>query len=353
MAPARVGLIGYGIAGAYFHAPFITTTPGLELRAIVTGNTERQAQASRDYPGVRILDSVDLLWTHAHDFDAVVIATANRAHVTLARAALDAGLAVVVDKPIAASAADARALIEHAKSRGRLLTVYQNRRWDGDFLTLRHLLLDGAVGEPLRFESRFERWRPTPKPGWRQLSTPEDAGGLLFDLGSHLIDQALLLFGPVASVYAELDRRHPGVLVDDDSFVALTHRSGVRSHLFMSAMAAQAGPRFRLLGSRGGYVKHGMDVQEDALRAGGRPDQPRWGEEPVESWGQLGHGDTLQRVPTSAGAYQEFYRVFERALRGDGPPPVDPADAANALDVIEAAQRADAARQIVEMEANG
>lgn len=350
--PRRIAVIGYGLAGSCFHAPFVATTSGLELAAIVTSSAERQAQAAREHPGVRVIDSASALWDQASDLDAVVVAAPNRAHAPLARAAIDAGLAVVVDKPLATSAAEARALIRYAASRGRLLTVYQNRRWDGDFVTLRHLLLDGAVGDPLRFESRFERWRPAARPGWRQLPSPEEAGGLLFDLGSHLIDQALQLFGPVARVYAELDRRQSAA-VDNDSFVALTHRSGVRSHLFMSTMAAQAGPRFRLLGTQGAYVKHGMDVQEDALRAGGRPDQPRWGEEPVESWGDLGCGDKIQRVPTSAGAYQEFYRAFERALRGDGPPPVDPNDAALALDVIEAAHRADAARQVVEMVAYG
>src|SRR5690606_12242015 len=141
---------------------------------------------------------------------------------------------------------EGRRLVQEARHRERLLTVFHNRRWDGDFLTLRGLLADGALGEPYRFESRFDRWRPTPKPGWRELGAPEEAGGLLYDLGSHLIDQALVLFGPVSHVYAELDRRRPGVEVDDDAFVALTHASGTRSHLFMSVLAAQPGPRFRM-----------------------------------------------------------------------------------------------------------
>jgi predicted dehydrogenase len=345
----RVGVIGYGLAGAYFHAPFIATTPGLQLSMIVTRDPGRQAQAAREHPGARVVSTVDELWQSARDLDVVVVATPNRSHVDLARAAIDAGLAAVVDKPLAARAADARSLIAHAQAAGKILTVYQNRRWDGDFVTLRRVVKDGGVGQPLRFESRFERWRPTRRAGWRQLSMPEDAGGLLFDLGSHLIDQALLLFGPVAHVYAELDRRHPEAEVDDDSFVALTHRSGVRTHLFMSVMAAQQGPRFRLLGSKAGYVKYGLDVQEDALRAGGRPDSAGWGEEPVDRWGQLSYGDERQAVSASPGAYQEFYRGLVRALRGEGPAPVDPADAARTLDVIETAHRAAAARQVMEM----
>ena len=349
MTPCRVGLIGYGLSGASFHAPFLETTPGLQLSMIVTRDPERQARAAREHPGARVVDSVEQLWNAAGQLDAVVVATPNRSHVEFARAALDVGLAAVVDKPLAPSAAAARALIEHARERGRLLTVYQNRRWDGDFLTLRYLLQDGAVGQPLRFESRFERWRPEWRPNWRNSAGPEEAGGLLFDLGSHLIDQALLLFGPVARVYAELDQRRPQAVVDDDSVVALTHRSGVRSYLSMSVLAAQPGPRFRLLGSKAAYVKFGMDVQEDALRAGGRPGAAGWGQEPVDRWGQLGCLDALEPVPTSAGAYQEFYLGLARALRDGGPPPVDPVDAVGVLDVIEAARRAAATGRVVEL----
>jgi len=176
-----------------------------------------------------------------------------------------------------------------------------------------------------------------PKGGWRERGEPEEAGGLLFDLGSHLIDQALQLFGPAANVYAELDRRRPGAEVDDDAFVALTHKSGVRSHLWMSAVAAQPGPRFRVIFSRGAYTKFGLDVQEDALRSGARPDRPGWGEEPQDRWGMLTTAAGVEAVPTEAGAYQEFYRRLVESLRGAGPIPVDPMDAVATLDVIERA----------------
>jgi predicted dehydrogenase len=178
-----------------------------------------------------------------------VVAAPNRAHVPLARTAIDLGKAVVVDKPLALTAAEGRALVDAARARGVLLTVFQNRRWDGDLLTVRRLLTEGALGDVYRFESRFERWRPTPKPGWRESGAPEEGGGVLVDLGSHLVDQAASCSGPVSQVYAELDRRRPGVQVDDDAFVALTHASGVRSHLWMSAVAAQLGPRLRVLGA--------------------------------------------------------------------------------------------------------
>jgi predicted dehydrogenase len=245
-----------------------------------------------------------------------------------------------VDKSVAASAAAARDLIAEADPAHEMLTVFQNRRWDGDFLTLRRLLETGELGRVMRFESRFERWRPAIKEGWRELGDPEEAGGVLFDLGSHLVDQALQLFGPVRDVYAEIDVRRATAAVDDDSFVALEHESGVRSHLWMSAVAADVGPRMRVLGERAAYVKHGLDVQEAALREGRRPGEPGWGEEHESAWGVLGAGEEWRPVPTEAGAYHEFYAAVERTLREGTPPPVDPRDAVAALDVIEAARAA-------------
>jgi len=341
VANIRIGLIGFGHGGAVFHAPLISTTPGVELAAIVTADPERRERAARDYPTAAVLPHVDELWARARDLDAVVVASPNRFHVQHAIGALEADLAVVVDKPLSATARGARLVIDEARRRALLLTVFHNRRWDGDFLTLRKLIADGSLGDVWRFESRFERWRPVAPAatgaghGWRDRAEPEEAGGLLYDLGSHLIDQAMLLFGPVMQIYSELDRRRAGVDVDDDTFVALTHATGVRSHLWMSAAAAQAGPRFRALGSRAAYTKYGMDVQEDALRAGARPNHPGWGEDVVDRWGVLGAGDAIDPVPTERGAYQEFYAALARSLRDGTPPPVDPEDAVKVLDVIE------------------
>jgi scyllo-inositol 2-dehydrogenase (NADP+) len=329
----RVGLLGYGLAGSAFHAPLIATTPGLGLAAVVTSQPQRAAAARRDHPGVEVLATADLLWRRADSLDLVVVATPNSTHVPLACAALAAGLPVVVDKPLAATAAEARAAIDDAARRGLMLTVFQNRRWDGDYLTVQRLVGERELGNVLRFESRFERWRPTPKTGWREHGDPQEAGGLLYDLGSHLIDQALHLFGPVSGVYAEVIRRRAGVEVDDDTFVALAHDSGVRSHLWMSAVAARPAPRFRVLGSRAAYTKHGLDVQEDALRAGARPGTG-WGSEPVERWGELGAGDEVRLIPTEPGAWPQFYAGVVQALREGAPPPVDPRDSLAVLDVI-------------------
>jgi predicted dehydrogenase len=333
----RVAVLGYGLAGRFFHAPFIAATPGLELAAVVTGDEERRAQALADHPGVAVFDTAEEVWARAAELDLVAVATPNRVHVPLALAALEAGLAVVVDKPLATTADEGRRLVEAAREHGLMLTVFQNRRWDGDFLTVKRLLADDALGKVHRFESRFERWRPELSGTWRERA--EEAGGLLFDLGSHLVDQALQLFGSVDSVHAEVDVRRPGAEVDDDVFLALEHASGVRSHLWMSALAGQLGPRFRVLGDRAAFVKHGLDVQEEALRAGRKPDEPGWGEEPRESWGRLGVEGDLREVQTEPGNYRAFYEGVAASL-GGGPPPVDPADAVTVLELLEEARAA-------------
>lgn len=336
--PLRVGLLGYGLAGRAFHAPLISACPDLVLAAVVTRDPDRRAALRAVYPDAEALDTPEQLWERAGSLDLVVVATPNRSHAPLTRAALQAGLPVVVDKPFATSAAEARALIDEARARGRRLTVFQNRRWDGDFLTLRKLIADGALGAVHRLESRFERWNPVPRPGWRESGDPADAGGLLFDLGSHLIDQAIQLFGPVRAVYGEIDRRRSGVVTDDDAFVALTHASGVRSQLWMTRLAAQRAPRFRVLGDRATFVKYGLDGQEAAMAVGVVPGPEGWGEEPADRWGFLGEEGTAQPVATVPGNYPAFYAAMAAALRSDAPLPVDPADAVVGLEILEAAR---------------
>ncbi|HWO60476.1 MAG TPA: Gfo/Idh/MocA family oxidoreductase [Umezawaea sp.] len=329
----RTGVIGYGIAGRVFHAPLIASTPGLTLSAIVTTNPERREQAGAAYPDVDLLDTADDLL--ASGVDVVVIGTPNKTHVDLALAAIDRGIAVVVDKPFAPSAGEARRVLEAAKAKGVPLTVFQNRRWDSDFRTVQEVVRSGKLGNLSRFESRYERWVPEIWDNWREFGAPEEAGGLLYDLGAHLVDQALQLNGPVRSVYAELNRRRPGALVDDDVFVALTHTNGVRSHLWASAAAANNGPRFRLLGDQAAFTSHGMDGQEDALLAGRRPGQDGWGVEPESAWGSLGLLDDTKPVPSENGGYEQFYVELVAALRDGGPLPVDPETAIAALEIIE------------------
>ena len=355
--PLRVGLVGYGLAGSVFHAPLIAATEGLALDTVVTSNPERQEQARAEFPDVRLAATPDELWPRADELDLIVIASPNKTHVPIATAALKAGLPVVVDKPIAGTAAEARELAALAEERGLLLSVFQNRRWDNDFLTVRRLVADGELGDVLRFESRFERWRPQLKGGWRESGDPQEVGGLLFDLGSHVVDQALTLFGPAVQVYAESDVRRPGAEADDDTFFALTHANGVRSHLYVSAVTAQLGPRLRVLGSSAGYVKYGLDPQEAALRDGRHPSPDRtgkagrtdrtgesWGVEPESLWGRIGAGESPltgggRPVETVPGDYPAYYEAIAAALRGTGENPVTAHEAAATLDVLEAARR--------------
>ncbi|GGK90396.1 oxidoreductase [Sphaerisporangium melleum] len=343
----KVGLAGYGPAGRFFHAPLIGATPGLELDAVVTRSPERAALVAGDHPGATVVASAEELL--AREPGLLVVASPNRTHVPLARLALAAGVPVVVDKPLAATSAEAVELDGLARERGVMLTVFHNRRWDGDFRTLTTL----DLGEVHRFESRFERWRPVPKGGWRENGGAEELGGLLYDLGSHLVDQALRYLGPVTDVYAEADVRRAGVGADDDAFIALTHAGGARSHLWMSAVAARPGPRFRVLGSRGAYVKWGMDPQEDRLRAGERPGGPGWGADSPEHWGLLGTEGDTRPVETLPGAYQEFYAGVVASLTTGAPPPVDPLEAAEALAVLAAARVSAAERRVVALEPPG
>jgi predicted dehydrogenase len=342
--PLRGALVGYGLAGRFFHAPLISSTPGLGLATVVTSNAERTEQARAEHPGTAIVPTADDLFAAAGDHDFVVIATANDAHVPLARAAIDAGLPVVVDKPLAPDAEQARELVERAESAAVPLTVFHNRRWDSDQLTLDRLRDEGRVGEVLRYESRFERWRPELKPGnvWREVQPPEAGGGVLLDIGTHLIDQALRHFGRVASVYAEIANRRGGA-ADDDVFVALTHRGGVISHLWASTLAAAPGPRLRVLGDRAAFVVDGLDGQEAALRAGARPAHGDWGHEPPENWGRLLVGEKEEPVTSEPGDWPAFYAELERALRDAGPMPVDPLEAVAGLEVVDAARRSAAA----------
>lgn len=351
----RVGLIGYGLAGSAFHAPLITTTEGLVLDTVVTSSPERQARVLRDHGhGVRTVADAESLFARADRLDLVVVASPNKTHVPLTEAALEAGLPVVVDKPLAATGDEADRLATLAEQRGLLLSAFQNRRWDNDFRTVRALIAEGALGTVRRFESRFERWRPQTKGGWRESGDPSEIGGLLYDLGSHLVDQALTLFGPARSVYAEADVRRPRAEADDDTFLALTHRNGVRSHLWMSATAAQLGPRFRVLGEKAAYVKYGLDPQEGALRAGATPESGRpWGVEPESAWGTLGDLQSAAPVRTLPGDYPAYYAAVAAALRHGGAPPVSAREAAETLRVLEAARSSAADGRVVTVASDG
>jgi scyllo-inositol 2-dehydrogenase (NADP+) len=348
----RTAIIGYGLAGRYFHAPLIAATNGLALASVVTSDFERRSQVEREHPGARVLTSPAQLWDSADEHDLVVVATPNVTHAPLATEAIGRGLPVVVDKPLAITSGEAEALVRQAEQAGVLLTVFQNRRWDSDQLTLARLVDEDRLGTVLRYESRFERWRPSLAAGsWRESASPEQGGGQLLDLGTHLVDQALVRFGPATHVYAEVDARR-GAPGDDDAFLALRHANDVISHLHASAVTAAPGPRLRVLGTKAAFVAAGLDGQEDALRAGARPDTvPDWGTEPESNWGRLVSGEDSVPVPSERGDWPRFYELLARALRDGGPPPVNPRDAVATLRVLEAARRSSAGRTVVALTA--
>ena len=329
MEPLRTGLVGYGFGGRYFHAPLLASATEIAFLGVVTTSPERAEQV-RHGTGREVFDSLTAL--AAAGAEAVAVATPAATHVAVVQEALHLGLAVVCDKPFALDAASARATVELAASLGVPLTVYQNRRWDSDFRTVRDLVDTGRLGQVTRFESRFERYEPDPGP-------PAAGGGSLRDFGSHLVDQALVLLGPVASVHAEWHVNDAGL--DDDVFVALAHRGGGRSHLSGSWRQGAPGPRFRVTGTAASYVVPTlMDVQEELLLSGATPAAlgDAWGVEPEDRWGHLSSGGDRETVPTLRGAWDTYYPRFAAAVRGEGPLPVDPWDAVATATVLDAAR---------------
>ncbi|MCT9870605.1 Gfo/Idh/MocA family protein [Paenarthrobacter aurescens] len=335
-APMRTAVVGFGVSGKVFHAPLVAADPDYSLDVIVTADPERAAEAARLYPRARIVPTPEVLFSLAGELDLVVLGTPPLTHLELGATAIAHGLNVVVDKPFVTTVAHGEELAARASDAGVQLTVFQNRRWDADFLTLRKLLREGALGEVRTFESRFEWWRPEGFGNWRDAATLVEGGGILHDLGAHLIDQAIQLFGPVEESYGETANHgnHPDA-ADTEAFVSLRHGSGVRSRLWMNGIAARVGPRFHVLGSKAGYTKWGLDSQEPALAAGITPSDSAYGVEPRESWGLLGVDGSSTPLPAEKGDYPQFYRELAAALRGHGPLPVQPSDALETLRIIE------------------
>ncbi|MEB0045942.1 MULTISPECIES: Gfo/Idh/MocA family oxidoreductase [unclassified Pseudomonas] len=327
----RIGLVGYGHGGRFFHAPLISSLPGATFVGVVTRSAERRQLLVTEHPGVPAFDSIGQLVEAG--IDVLVISTPLKGRPALVLDAIEHGVAVVSDKPFAADAQQAQTLITMAERQGVRLSVYQNRRWDSDFLTVRKLIESGALGQITRFESRVERYSP------RSVNNAS-GGGFLRDLGSHLVDQALLLFGPVAKVYAELDYLDKDQVFDNGFFMCLTHASGVISHLGGSCLQNIPGPRFRVTGTQGCYSVDGLDGQEASALAGMSPQSEgeRWGVEEHRRWGWFEHGEVRERVPSERGCWQQFYVQLQTALQSGGPLPVEPRDALATTRVLDAAR---------------
>ena len=343
--PIRTGIIGFGLSGRVFHAPFIATNPAFSLDLVSTSSPERATEATAHHPGVEIVASADALLARAGELDLVILASPAHAHLEQGLAALEAGANVVIDKPFAPSLLEAKKLIEKAEEVGKMLTVFQNRRWDGDFLTLKKLIDEGTLGTVHRFESTFERWGRPLVDRWQDTTTSAEGAGITFDLGSHLIDQALKLFGPATVEQAELTAVREGSVSDDDAFLSLLHTSGVRSHLTMSRAAAQSGPRFRVLGSESGYRVYGLDNQEPALKEYSWPGSVGYGVTPEAEWGDLGVEGSTVKLPTEPGDYPAFYEGVAASIRDGAPAPVDPRDSLEVIRIIERAHALSAAAQ--------
>lgn len=338
--PIRTGIVGFGLSGRVFHAPFVSTNSSFSLDAIATSDPARADDARSRYPGARVVTTPEDLFAVASELDLVILASPAHVHLAQGLRAFEADVAVVVDKPFAASTTEAEALVTAAVRAARPLFVYQNRRWDSDFLTLRTVVSGGELGKIHRFESTFERYSPALRDRWQDTLTPAAGAGIVFDLGSHLIDQALQLFGPARVVHAELAVLRTGGRSDDEAFISLQHEGGVRSHLTMSRVAALSGPRFRVLGSHGAFSVSGIDGQEPALKNGMLPNDTLYGVEPASARGILSRaGGPGEPVPTLRGDYPAFYNAVAATMLHGTPFPVEPDEALAVLDIIEQAHR--------------
>jgi len=344
VTPLNVGLVGFGLAGQVFHAPLIQANANLRLTHILQRSGNR---STTNYPEAKQVRNLDTLLAD-NSVSLVVVATPNTSHCEIATRALQARKHVVVDKPFTNTTADADCLIELARKVGRVLSVFQNRRWDGDFLTVKQILDQKLVGRVAEYESRFDRFRPNLKPGaWREQDLP--GSGLLFDLGSHLIDQALLLFGPPDGIYARLLRQREGAAATDSFEVHLQYPD-VRVTLKAGSLVCEPSPRFVLYGTEGSYVKYGLDPQEETLKQGGSPAQPNWGAEAPEFWGTHTRCDgkvTRQKYPTLAGRYPDYYDNLYRAITGQEELAVKPEQAREVIRLIELAQQSDAEKRLI------
>ena len=344
MKKIKTGLIGYGFAGATFHAPVLSTVDGLELAAVASSKPEL---VHKDWPQAIVYAEPAQLFADA-SIELVVIAAPNEAHFSLAKAALSAGKHVVVDKPFTITSAEAQTLIDLAKARHLVLSVYHNRRWDGDFLTIQSLLAQGTLGRVASFESHFDRFRPEIRQRWRESAAP--GGGLLYDLGPHMLDQAVQLFGMPQKLYADIDLQRDGAQATDYVHIVLYY-DRLRVVLQAGCLVKAPAARFAIHGGQGSFVKFGLDPQEDALKAGGRPGQPGWG---VDAAGAQMYAGTqpdgqAEQLDLLPGRYQDFYQGMHDAIANGSPAPVAAEDALATIRLIELAQQSAAEGRVLQV----
>ncbi|MBO9712253.1 oxidoreductase [Sphingomonas sp.] len=326
----RTGVIGYGLGGMAFHAPLVAAVPALELAAVATS---RAGQVHERYPEVAVTDADSLIADPS--IELVVISTPNDSHFPLGKAALEAGKHVVIDKPFTNTAAETEALIALARAKGLVLSAFHNRRWDGDFLTVRDLIASGRLGDVMLFEGRWDRYRPEVTSGWRDV--PDVGSGMLADLGPHLIDQALMLFGAPEALSADIALQRDGARTND--YFELTFFYGARRVILSaSRLVANPRPRFAVHGKLGNFVKYGLDPQEPWMKAGGSATAEAFGVEDAANHGLLTLGDgTRETVATERGDYKRFYAGVARAIADGGEAPVTADDALTGQRIMELA----------------
>jgi predicted dehydrogenase len=356
-----VGVIGFGLGGRVFHAPFVNAVTGLRLAAIMQRKGDEAAKA---YPATKIVRSLDELLADK-SIEMVVVSTPNQTHFALAKQALEAGKHVVIDKPFASTSEEAKQLGELARSKSLFVIPFHNRRWDGDFQTVRKLLQEGAVGRLVTFESHFDRFRPIPRENtWKEAENP--ANGMLFDLGPHLVDQVLALFGPPAAITASVRADRDQTAIEDAFDITLHYPAangkGLLAHCRTSYLACDNAPRFLLHGTRGSFRKHGLDPQEPALVGGAKVpvqgSQEVWLQEEESAWGTLtvapnpADPTTLvtRQVKTERCDYRGFYANVRDAILGASPLAVTPDDGFRVIRLLELARQSSAEARTLKVE---
>ena len=333
MKQIQVGLMGYGLSGRVFHGPLLKANQGFNVSHIYTKDPEKAAAAQLDFPGAQIVSDVDPIF-ESNTVELVVICTPNIQHSALAKRALETGKHTVVEKPFTVTSEEAAELAALAREHNRVLSVYQNRRFDGDFKTLKQLIDSEKLGRIVSFESRFDRYRPEFKVNsWREDALP--GSGILYDLGSHLIDQALCLFGLPDELYADISSERRGAV--EDAFEVVLYYPELKVTLTAANLIKEPTPRFALYGTKGAYVKYGLDPQEEALREGKLPLTLDWGAEPEAQWGILNDDSGRHPLPTQNGSYPDYYQGVYQAIVSGEPLPVTAEDGLAVIRLIEAA----------------
>jgi predicted dehydrogenase len=340
--PIRVALIGFGFVGKTFHAPLIQSVPGLELTAVSSRHPETVREV---LPRAQVLSNPGEAATHA-DVDLVVIASPNETHVPLATAALSAGKNVIVDKPFTITLAEARRLVQLSREKRRLLSVFQNRRWDSDFLGARAIIEEGRLGEILHFESHLDRFRPEVRKRWREVAGP--GAGLWYDLGPHLVDQTLQLFGLPEKLIARLVRQRPQAQTDDWFHVLLDY-GRLQAILHGSVVVAGGIPRMAIHGTGGSWLKYGWDLQEEQLIAGVVPGDPGWGEDPRPGIFYSGSQNEMLELPVPKGDHRQYYFGIRDAILNQASNPVTPVEAIAVMAVLETAIESSAKGQALSL----